>query len=117
MEKIVTLWRRLIWHARYLISGRIRPDPGVTHEFELVANFAEAQSAEYCLMALQHLNMKSAVARLANGRANATFNFFAKPGSSKFTEARDAVTEAARRHGGEVLLCAVVMRSGGEAKA
>jgi hypothetical protein len=45
MEKIVTLWRRLIWHARYLISGRIRPDPGVTHEFELVANFAEAQSA------------------------------------------------------------------------
>ncbi|MBJ7311000.1 hypothetical protein ACFOLJ_20590 [Rugamonas sp. CCM 8940] len=110
MEKIVIFWRRLIWHTRYLMSGRLRPDPGRTHEFELVANFAEAQSAEYCLMALQHLNMKSEVERLANGRANATFSFWAKPESSKFKDARDAITAAAKRHGGEVLLCAVVMR-------
>jgi hypothetical protein len=116
MEKIVTFWRRLIWHIRYLRSGRIRPDPGRIHEFELVANFAGAQSAEFCLMALQHLNMKAEVVRLVNGRANATFCFWAQPESSAFAETRDAIAEAANRHGGEVLLCFVVMRPNGEAK-
>jgi len=114
MDNIVTFWRRLIWRMRYLIDGRLRPDPGTTQEFLLIVNFAETRAADHCSNALSHLNMKSEVVPLPNGRANANFIVFAKPESKRFKSARDAVSEAAERHGGSLVSCFVLMGGSSE---
>lgn len=93
-----------------MFDGKLRPHPGRTHEFLLVANFAEGHDADLCVLSLSHLNLKSQVERLPNGRANAEFRIIAMAESDEFKSAKEAVSNTAIRHGGKLVSCLVLMR-------
>ena len=107
---MITFLRRLVWQVRFLLDGKLRPDPGRTHEFILIANFQEGRAAELCVLSLAHLKLTSEVSRLPNGRANVEFTVIAKAESRELRKARQAVNDAAVQHGGALVSCLVTMR-------